>query len=155
MRPPATWSAYHRFENALFDEVVRYLSCFERVKIVLLARYAPQAAQYRAWGLPSLIVPDSVLDGLNLVYWSDLVISAGGSMNREAAVLGVPAYTVFAGRMAGVDRQLIAKGELGFIGSRNDLDRVRLPRKRDRTGPMVGPAVVEQVIDAILTTGRQ
>jgi predicted glycosyltransferase len=151
MRPPATWSAYHRFENALFEDVVRHLSAQPHVKIILLSRYSSQADQYRALGLSNLIIPEQVLEGLNLVYWSDLVISAGGSMNREAVVLGTPAYTVFKGRMAGVDRKLIVDGLLGIIGSADDLKHLVPVKKLDRSCPVIGHAVVNQVVDAVLS----
>jgi uncharacterized protein len=152
MRPPAIWSAYHRFENALFEEVVLHLASQPHVKIILLSRYPSQADYYLALRLRNLIIPEQVLDGLNLVYWSDLIISAGGSMNREAVVLGTPAYTVFKGPMAGVDRKLIADGLLGIIGDTDDLKRLPPVKKRERCPPEVGQTVVDQVISAVLST---
>jgi predicted glycosyltransferase len=154
MRPPATQSSYHRFENALFDSVLQYLASQPGVKVLVLPRYASQADQYRQLALKSLIVPEKVLDGLNLVYWSDLVISAGGSMNREAVVLGTPAYTVFKGTMAGVDQNLIADGLLGIISEEEDVRKLPRPRKKDGGHGLAKPATVDQVVDAILgTTG--
>jgi uncharacterized protein len=152
MRPPATQSSYHRFENALFDSVLQYLANQTGVKVLVLPRYASQADQYRELALKNLIVPEKVLDGLNLVYWSDLVVSAGGSMNREAVVLGTPAYTVFKGAMAGVDRNLIADGVLGIISEEEDIHKLPAPRKKDGGHGLAEPATVDQVVDAVLGT---
>jgi predicted glycosyltransferase len=152
MRPPATQSTYHRFGNALFDVVLQYLANQEGVKVLVLPRYTSQAEQYRHLGLKNLVIPEQVLDGLNLVYWSDLVISAGGSMNREAVVLGTPTYTVFKGAMAGVDQNLIADGVLGLISGEEDLRKLPAPKKKLREHSLAKPATVDQVVDAVLGT---
>jgi predicted glycosyltransferase len=62
--------------------------------------------------LPSLHVPERALDAQSLVGQADLVVSAGGTMNREAVALGVPVYTTFAGRLGAVDEELIREGRL-------------------------------------------
>ena len=71
-----------------------------------------QAERIRALALPALLVPDDAVDGQSLVAGADLVVSAGGTINREAVVLGMPVYTTFAGRMGGVDERLIAERRL-------------------------------------------
>lgn len=152
MRPPATQSTYHRFENALFDIVLQNLAGREGVKVLVLPRYRSQAEEYRHLDLKNLVIPEQVLDGLNLVYWSDLVISAGGSMNREAVVLGTPAYTVFKGTMAGIDQNLIADGALGLISAEEDLRKLPAPKKKEQEHCVVKPATVDQVVDAVLST---
>jgi predicted glycosyltransferase len=98
VRPPARDALYHRFENELFDELLDRLSARPRVKIVLLARTEAQRASYRERERPNMILPAVALDGANLIASADMVISAGGTMNREAAALGVPAATIYAGR---------------------------------------------------------
>ncbi|WP_406857097.1 DUF354 domain-containing protein [Alsobacter sp. KACC 23698] len=151
MRPPATQSAYHRFENHLFEQAVLRMADQPRTKVILLPRYQAQAQQYRALARSNLLIPEVVLDGLNLVYWSDAVISAGGSMNREAVVLGTQAATVFAGRMGGVDRKLIADGSLQRIASLDDLDGLAPAAKRDRSRrPPVPTKATEQVVQGLL-----
>jgi predicted glycosyltransferase len=152
MRPPATQSSYHRFENALFDSLLQFLANQPSAKVLVLPRYASQADQYRQLALPNLIVPEKVLDGLNLVYWSDLVISAGGSMNREAVVLGTPAYTIFKGAMAGIDQNLIADGVLGIISKEEDFLKLPPLCKKGGGHALVKPATVDQVVDAVLGT---
>ena len=84
----------------------------ESVHAVVLPRTAEQRAAIRALGLPSLHVPEHAVDAQSLVALADLVVSAGGTMNREAVALGTPVYTTFAGRLGGVDEGLIREGRL-------------------------------------------
>jgi hypothetical protein len=89
------------------------------------------------------------LDGANLIAAADLVVSAGGTMNREAAALGVPAVTTFAGRRAAVDEQLVREGRLVRCECKADLSRVRA-EKKSKPNPRRAIAVREQVVDLIL-----
>ena len=99
-RPPARDALYHRFENELFDDALAHLRAQPRVKLFVLARDDAQreALSARHADAPNVILPRAALDGANLVAHADLVLSAGGTMNREAAALGVPAVSVYAGR---------------------------------------------------------
>ena len=54
-------------------------------------------------------MPDRAVDALSLVALADLVVSAGGTMNREAVALGTPVYTTFSGRLGAVDEQLVGR----------------------------------------------
>src|SRR5207342_3806059 len=101
------------------------------IHAVVLPRLREQAEELRTLSLPSVIVPEHAVDGPSLVSASDLVISAGGSMNREAVALGVPVYTTFQGRMGGVDEKLLREGRLRRLVNAAD---VQLER-RDRTAP--------------------
>jgi predicted glycosyltransferase len=130
VRPPAHEALYHRFENELFDELLRRLSAREDVKIILLARNQAQRASYSEPARKNLILPRKALDGANLIAAADLVISAGGTMNREAAALGVPAATVYAGRWAAIDEALVREGRLRRILTREDLDALPVEKKR-------------------------
>lgn len=151
MRPPALWSAYHRFENELFDEVVIFLSKQKNVKILLLPRYESQAAHFKELNLSNIVIPSKVLGGLNLIYWSDSVISAGGSMNREAVVLGTPSFTIFRGKMAGVDRNMIAKGIMKNITSLNDVKLIPPIKKNSNKFDISNSTTINEIISAILT----
>lgn len=131
MRPPAEFCSYHPFHNELFDELVLYLAAMPRVKIVYLPRNEAQAEKARALALPNLVIPPYFLDGLQLAYFSDLVVSGGGSMNREAAVMGTPAYSAFMGKMAGVDLKLIQSGRMVQVQDVADFGKV-LPVKKKR-----------------------
>jgi hypothetical protein len=68
-----------------------------------------------------LVVPDRAIDAQSLIAFSDLVVSAGGTMNREAVALGTPVLTVFEGRLGAVDERLIAQGRLGQLHSADQL----------------------------------
>ncbi len=131
MRTPATLATYHRFENPLFDEVLRYLSGQENVTTVVLPRTEQQRRDIRSRNLPNTIIPDGAVDAQSLLFFSDLAISAGGTINREAAVLGVPAYTIFAGRVGGIDQRLMAEGRLRRLERPEEL----VPGKREH-GPL-------------------
>lgn len=162
MRPPATSSAYHRFSNDWFYEVLAFVAAQPGVSVVVLPRYPSQADRIRALGAGNVVIPPTVLDGLNLVYWSDLVIGGGGSMNREAVVMGTPAYTVFAGRMAGIDRALIRAGRLFELRRPEDLPRLVLAKNKKEGRPPVAPAAgsgsgsggaAAQIVEAVLQAG--
>ena len=92
---------------------------------VVLPRTAEQRDSIRRLALPSLLLPDRAVDAQSLIALSDLVVSAGGTMNREAAALGVPVYTTFAGRLGGVDEQLIRDGRLRQLREPAELELTR------------------------------
>ena len=110
LRPPPDGSLYHREHNAQFDEVAGKVVADPSVQAVLLARSADRVR----WSerLPAAILPAAAVDGPSLLALADLTIGAGGTMNRESALLGTPTYTVFAGRLAAVDAALIREGRL-------------------------------------------
>ena len=110
--PAPDVSLYHRHANPLFPETLRALGSRDDVQVVVLPRIAAQRDHVRALGLPSAIVPEHAVDAQSLIAFADLVVSAGGTMNREAVSLGVPVYTVFGGKLGAVDEQLIREGRL-------------------------------------------
>ncbi len=127
VRPPATGALYHRFENARFEDLLNHLSTTPNTKVVLLPRSEAQRDLYRQRS--NLIVPTSPLDGANLIAHSDLVVSGGGTMNREAAALGVPAVSIYAGEWAAIDEQLRSDGRLQRISTRSDIDNLKVAKK--------------------------
>jgi predicted glycosyltransferase len=133
-RPPAREALYHRFENVLFDELLVDLSSRDGAKIILLPRSNTQRAEYEARKIPNVITLRKALDGSNLIAHADLVISAGGTMNREAAALGVPAASVYAGRWAAIDEELMREGRLQRINSREDIESL-VARKKPEANP--------------------
>ncbi len=102
-------------ENELLPAVLRRLASDESTQTVVLARTPEQRAAIRGLGLDRVIVPDRAVDGRSLVAFADLLVSAGGTMNREAAVLGTPVWSIFEGRLGAVDEQLAAEGRLRFL----------------------------------------
>src|ERR1043166_9221407 len=128
-RPPAREALYHRFENELFDDLVTSLSSRDRVEIILVPRSEAQRVSFENRKLPGLIIPAQALDGANLIAFADLVISAGGTMNREAAALGVPAISVYAGEWAAIDEELVREGRLRKLSSRAEIDELVVGKK--------------------------
>ncbi len=114
-RPPAEGALYHPGANEAFDRLVRDAAARDDVGAIVLPRLAAQRSRYA--GIPGATVLDSTVDGIALLRSADVFIGAGGTMSREAALLGVRAYTVFAGRLPAVDEALIRSGRLGDLRS--------------------------------------
>jgi predicted glycosyltransferase len=112
LRPPPDVSLYHRHSNPLFPQTLAFLGSLDTVHAVVLPRTEEQRDYVRELALPSVIVPDRAVDAQSLIALADVVVSAGGTMNREAAALGVPVYTTYGGRLGGVDEELIRQGRL-------------------------------------------
>jgi len=140
VRPSATEAHYHNPEaEVLFARFMERVLASPGVKAVLLPRNKRQEAELRSeyphWFKGTqVVVPAGVVDGLNLIWHSDLVVSGGGTMNREAAAMGVPVYSVFRGRTGAVDRLLCTQRRLLMIETPEDVDlKIRLvPRPKDR-----------------------
>ena len=138
LRPPATEAHYHNPEaEQLFAEAVRFMSENRMVRAVVLPRNMKQDAQLRRdWAdliaSGSMIIPNGPLDGLNLIWFSDLMISGGGTMNREAAALGVPVYSVFRGKIGAVDKYLAQNGRLTLIENIKDVRTKIVLARRNR-----------------------
>jgi predicted glycosyltransferase len=129
LRPPPDVSLYHRHANPLFPETLQALGSRDDVQVVVLPRIATQREHVLALGLPAAIVPEHAVDAQSLIAFADLVVSAGGTMNREAVSLGVPVYTVFGGKLGAVDEQLIRDGRMRLLTDPGAIE----VRKRDET----------------------
>jgi predicted glycosyltransferase len=149
MRPPATEALYHRFENKLFDEALEKVLRRERVQVILLPRNQRQRESYARVADKRLIIPAESLNGAELISASDLVISAGGTMNREAAALGVPAASIYAGTWAAVDEELVREGRMRRISSQRDIENLPL-EKKSRLNPRRATRVREEVVRLVL-----
>jgi predicted glycosyltransferase len=126
VRTPPEVSLYHRFENPLFARVLDRLRGTPGAQVVVLPRTPAQQAELA--GVDGLVVPDRAVDAQSLVAFSDLVVSAGGTMNREAVALGTPVWTTFEGRLGAVDERLIAEGRLRKLADADDLVLEKSPR---------------------------
>jgi uncharacterized protein len=118
VRTPPEVSLYHRFENPLFGKVLDRL---RGTQTVVLPRTPAQRAE-----LGEFIVPEHAIDAQSLVAYADLVISAGGTMNREAVALGTPVFTTFEGRLGAVDEALLREGRLRKL---DDPGQIQIERK--------------------------
>jgi uncharacterized protein len=132
VRTPPDVSLYHRRSNPLFPQVLDHLGRNETVHAIVLPRTPEQRDFVRGLGLPSVQVPDRAVDGQSLIAFSDLVVSAGGTMNREAVALGVPVYTTYGGRLGGVDELLIREGRLIPLSDPRALDLRKRDGERER-----------------------
>jgi predicted glycosyltransferase len=122
LRPPPDVSLYHRHANPLFPMTLDHLGRLEDVHAFVLPRTEEQREYVRRLDLPSVILPETAVDAQSLIALADLVVSAGGTMNREAAALGVPVYTTYGGRLGGVDEALIREGRLKPLTDPRALD---------------------------------
>lgn len=166
MRPPATEAHYHNPEaEVLFDETVRFLASIPKVRVVTLPRNARQSKELQtAWkeviSDGRMIIPSSPVDGLNLIWFSDLVVSGGGTMNREAAALGVPVYSIFRGKIGAVDRYLADNQRLVFIESVADIrNKIKVSRRNRPAQPSSGNRqalsfVVKSIISVVSTRNK-
>jgi predicted glycosyltransferase len=127
VRTPPAVSLYHRFENDLFGQVLHKL---RGAQAVVLPRTAEQRAELAAAG--GFVVPERAIDAQSLIAYADLVVSAGGTMNREAVALGTPVFTVFEGRLGAVDERLIAEGRLARL---RHPDQIQLGKRDSGAGP--------------------
>jgi len=164
-RPPADEAHYYNPESdQLFRAAIDYLAEDRGARIVLLPRNEKQGAAAKAlW--PELfagrriIIPEHAVDGLSLLWSSDLAISGGGTMNREAAALGVPVYSVFRGKIGAVDRYLAQNGRLVLLEKLSDIrQKIVVPQKARRRAPANHQShtlrtIVNNVV-SIIETGR-
>ena len=136
----------------MFYEFVDWVLTVSQAKIILLPRNKKQENEIRHkrphWFKDDRVkIPPRVLNGLNLLYFSDLVVSGGGTMNREAASLGIPVYSIFRGPIGRIDKKLEEEGRLVLISSPADFSKIKL-EKREKTLPIdlrARPAL-EQII---------
>lgn len=159
LRPPATEAHYHnRDSEMLFNETLRFLAKQPGLRVVVLPRSVVQNEQLREdWAdlvsLGKVIIPEEAVNGLNLIWFSDLVISGGGTMNREAAALGVPVYSIFRGKLGAVDRYLAENGRLVLIESVQEIAaKIRLTRwKRPARPNNSSSAVLQSIINSVVS----
>jgi predicted glycosyltransferase len=140
VRPPATEAHYFKPESeGLFEAVVDYLGNQDHLKIIILPRNERQEEFIKCkWdhliSKKILKIPPKVVDGLNLIWYSDLVVSGGGTMNREAAALGVPVYSIFRGKIGAVDKYLSGMGRLKLIEGVEQIETKIILRIREKEG---------------------
>jgi hypothetical protein len=151
LRPPPDVSLYHRHSNPLFPMTLEHLGRLEDVHAFVIPRTDEQRDYVKSLDLPSVIVPERAVDAQSLIALSDLVVSAGGTMNREAAALGVPVYTTYGGRLGGVDEELIRQGRLRPLTDPRALElhkRERGPEARVRRDPQLMLDLLLSALDA-------
>ncbi len=157
VRPPAVEAHYHNIESdVLLEGVLNFLITAPDVRVILLPRNESQTNALREnWSKwissGKIMIPEKVVDGINLIWFSDLVVSGGGTMNREAAALGVPVYSIFRGKIGAVDRQLQEEGRLILIESLQDIQEKIILKRRQKKGAGIAkerPAL-QAIVDGI------
>jgi predicted glycosyltransferase len=149
-RPSPETSAYHA-ENPVEERLLDRLANAQGVTCVVIPRTEAQAFSARARAAAGIIVPERAIDAQSLIALADLVVSAGGTMNREAVALGTPAYTIFSGQMGAVDERLIDAGRLIPL---HDPSELKLT-KREAPAGVREPRDPDLLVDAILGARTQ
>jgi predicted glycosyltransferase len=152
VRPHASEALYHRgIANPILDTLLDRLSENPQIKVILLPRKARQGKELAARHQSgNIIIPHAALDGANLIAAADLVVSGGGTMNREAAALGIPVATIFAGKTAAVDEYLVSEGRMSVLRTEADIETLPLVKKgppKSRGKVDVRNAVVDLILD--------
>ena len=157
VRPPATTAHYHNPEaEAILDELLTLLAESPEVQLVYLARDREQLAFLERRPVPGAVIPRQVYDGPTLVAEMDLVVGGGGTMTREAAILGVPSCSFFRGRAGRVDEALERTGRLTMLRSVADVRAKVRPRKKTaRVVPRENAALVPTIVSAILEAAKR
>lgn len=160
IRPPATMAHYHNPEaDALFEEVINHIGSHPDTRMVLVPRTKDQGIKIRKmwptfFETGKIIIPEQVVDGLNLIWHSDMVLSGGGTMIREAAALGVPAYSFFRGTMGSIDQYLSETGRLTLLSCMKDIRTQIILDKRHQSvwpEPEKRPAL-KRIVDIIVAS---
>lgn len=152
IRPPSFVGNYHKKESeSLFIEAVKYFSGFENVVCLLVSRTVEDRNAINAEVKKSNVrFLDGVVDGLQLVYTADVVLSGGGTMNRESALLGTKTYSIFKSKRPFLDEYLAEMGRLKFIESCEDFKKIEIKRFRDKE-IMVDRNVLDEVVKIIIS----
>jgi predicted glycosyltransferase len=143
VRPPPQGALYHREGNVRFDEILEHVLS-QGAQVVLLPRGEEQVASYSGAGV---VIPDRPVDGTALLATIDLMIGAGGTMTRESALLGTPTYTVFLGKLAAADAELIRQGRLVDLRTGGTPKVERKPEWRVGVEPGRADAILSTVLD--------
>ena len=158
IRPPATEAHYFcKASEQLFEAAMKFLLQKEETQLILIPRNKKQGDFIRttwptAVASGKIIIPDRAINGLDLMWFSDLVISGGGTMNREAAALNVPVYSIFRGKIGAVDKYLSDKGRLVLLESSSDLvTKINLIKRDKKFSPNQGEKqALNTIVDKIV-----
>jgi predicted glycosyltransferase len=157
MRPPPSGALYHRHDNDRFEEVLELARLRPDVEVVLLPRTPEQADYYRS--LEGVRVPERAVDGRALLARADVVVGAGGTMNREAALLGTPTYTVFSGRLGCVDAELLTSRRMFDLRDPCTVPRLerkaRAPRDASEASSEAILDVIEAAVQSVVRVRRR
>lgn len=154
-RPSPSGATYHPFGNPLFEQAVLEVLEHDLAKVILLARSPEDLARYPEGIRRRLVIPDRAIETRSLLAYATALIGAGGTMNREAALLGTPVFSLYAGALGALDRRLIHEGRMVLLSEEIDSLPQRLAELRARGAtngrPVLGPTVLQRFVEAIET----
>lgn len=158
IRPPATEAHYHNPQSEiLFKEAIDFLCSKPNSQLIILPRTDKQKTfikkRWPKWSSNGKIIfPNHVVDGLNLIWHSDLVISGGGTMNREAAALKIPVYSIFRGKIGVIDQYLSCTGRLILIENVEDIyNKIVLAKRHRQPKPKYSnPGSLKKLVDRLI-----
>jgi hypothetical protein len=145
VRPPPESSAYHA-DNPLYDRLIARLAGDSDTQSVVIPRTDDQREDLGRRAAANILIPERAIDGQSLVAEADVVVGAGGTMNREAVALGTPVWTLFSGRMGAVDEALISSGRMRVLDDPADVQL----RKRTEPVGVRDPHDPQILVDAVL-----
>ena len=153
LRPPATYAHYHNPEaSPILHHLLELLCERQDVQLILIPRHPDDALDFPETASAEIIVPRKVFDGPSLISSMDMVFSGGGTMAREAAVMGVPSYSYFRGALGRVDEWLASQGRLVLLENEHDVEsKVRIEaRDAAQLSPLVQDNLVERICREIV-----
>lgn len=155
VRPPSRTAHYHHAASeAILDAVARRIGTGRGVRGVWLRRDAAEEVPASARAA-NVLVPDQPLDGLSLLAAADVAISGGGTMNREAALLGTPAYSIFTGPIGALDEELIRTGRLRAVRDPESAASIPFEKRKSAPPSRCDSGLREQVVSHIWDLGTQ
>lgn len=158
LRPPASQANYHNESSEkILELLVKKLTSQENVFTLCLPRTEDQRQLLKKYNKAgSFKVLDGVVDGLNLAYYADLLISGGGTMNREAALLSTPVYSIFAGELGALDADMEQRGMISFLRTEEDIEnKLQVDYKSNVTNKhQINPDLVSFLVDAVLAARK-
>jgi uncharacterized protein len=149
-RPSPAGAAYHQFENPAFDRALAQVLGRERTRVVLLPRRPEDVREYAGIPPERQIVPRRAVDTRSLLHYATALLGAGGTMNREAALLGTPVFGMYAGRLAALDRRLIREGRLRPLADDPAQFEAELSELANRSATREPPRLTRHVLDRFL-----
>lgn len=152
LRPAPEGALYHRHQNTFFELVLDGLAARD-TRILLAPRTAGQAQRYA--GNPGVTVLSKPVVGADLLYHADVVIGAGGTMTREAAILGTPTWSIFQGRPAAVDRSLMREGKLRVLASLADLEDRPVVKHNRSESLSISRSTINGVLSELLAQAQR
>ncbi len=157
IRPEPSSAQYYKGGLNFMDDLLGDL--MERFNLTVLPRNELQRAYYLQPKFAALKVAEKPLELPEIMENCDLFLGAGGTMTREAAVLGVPTVSIYQDELLDVDKYLIARGAM--IHMKNPVaeelgEYLHKSRRRSADSELLGKGkqAFDLIMDTILSRAR-